>query len=97
MDRPQQVEASLKVLRPEVDGIGVCMIYQVIQVILEVLVEMKLRMMPTALLLTMTSVGVPGWRTSRDGAGCLDLAQQWTQFNTSASKVIIGGHHQSIG
>ena len=68
-----------------------------IQVILEVLVEMKLRMMPTALLLTMTSVGVPGWRISRDGAGCLDLAQQWTQFNTSASKVIIGGHHQSIG
>merc|ERR1711962_1476617 len=27
-----------------------------------------------------------GWRISRDGAGCLDLAQQWTQFNTSASK-----------
>ena len=26
MDRPPQVEASLKVLRPDVDGIGVCMI-----------------------------------------------------------------------
>ena len=44
MDRPPQVEASLKVLRPDVDGIGVCMIYQVMQVISEVLVEMKLRM-----------------------------------------------------
>ena len=69
----------------------------VMQVISEVLVEMKLRMMPTALLLMMISVGVPGWRNSRDGAGCLDLAQQWTQFNTSANKVIIGGHHQIIG
>ena len=67
------------------------------QVISEVLVEMKLRMMPTALLLMMISFGVSGWRISRDGAGCLDLAQQWTQFNTSASKVVIGGHHQSIG
>ena len=27
MDRPPQVEASLKVLRPDVDGIGVCKIY----------------------------------------------------------------------
>ena len=68
-----------------------------IQVISEVLVAMKLRMVPTALLLTMISVGVSGWRISRDGVGCLDLAQQWTQFNTSASKVIFGGHHQSIG
>ena len=67
------------------------------QVISEVSVEMKLRMMPTVLLLMMISVGVPGWRSTRDGAGCLDLAQQWTQFNTSASKVIIGGHYQSIG
>ena len=43
MDRPPQVGASLKVLRPEVDGIGVCMIYQVVQMISEVFFEMKLR------------------------------------------------------
>jgi len=35
---------------------------------------------------------VEGWRTSRDGAGCLDLAQQWTQFNTSASKAAVSAN-----
>ena len=30
MDRPPQVEASLKVSRPDVDGIGVCILYNVL-------------------------------------------------------------------
>ena len=28
-----------------------------------------------------------GSRNSTDGAGCLELAQQWAQFNTSANQV----------
>ena len=29
MDRPPQVEASWKVLRPDVNGIGVCTVYDI--------------------------------------------------------------------